>query len=318
MLSLVIPIYKNEDNLPRLFAELETLAGRLLDELEAVFVVDGSPDRCLRILQDRLPHWSIRSRLLELSRNFGSFAAITAGLAHAGGEYMAVCAADLQEPPELILDFHSVLCAGETDIVLGCRTGRADPWWSRWLSHAFWHVYGRIVRDMPPGGVDAFACTAQVRDRLVEMRESDTNLIALLLWLGFRRRFVGYRRRPRLEGRSAWTLGRKMRYAVNSVFNFTDLPVRVLLFVGVSGTAFAVAAGATVFVMWALGRIPVLGYAPLMLAMMLFGGLTALGLGIVGQYLWLSLQNVRRRPAFIVRGAWTYRGHLATSDRNSS
>ena len=318
MLSLVIPVYKNEDNLPRLFAELETLAGRLPDDLEVVFVVDGSPDRCLRMLQDRLPHWPIRSRLLELSRNFGSFAAITAGLTHAAGEYMAVLAADLQEPLELILDFHSVLHAGNADIVLGCRTGRADPWWSRWLSQVFWRLYRRIVPDMPPQGVDTFACTAQVRDRLVEMRESDTNLIALLLWLGFRRTFVGYQRRARLEGRSAWTLGRKMRYALNSVFNFTDLPVRALLFLGASGTAFAVVAGVTVFTMWALGRIPVLGYAPLMLAMTLFGGVTALGLGIVGQYLWLSLQNVRGRPAFIVKDARKFSGHRPTSDKNSS
>jgi polyisoprenyl-phosphate glycosyltransferase len=318
MLSLVIPVYKNEDNLPRLLAELQALAGRLPDDLEVVFVVDGSPDRSLRVLQEGLPHWPIRSRLLELSRNFGSFAAIAAGLTRAAGEYMAVLAADLQEPPELILDFHSVLQAGDADIVLGCRTGRADPWWSRWLSQSFWRLYRHIVPDMPPGGVDMFACTARVRDRLVEMRESDSNLIALLLWLGFRRTFVEYQRRPRLEGRSAWTLGRKMRYALNSVFNFTDLPVRALLVLGASGTAFAVVAGATVFTMWALGRIPVLGYTPLMLAMTFFGGVTALGLGIVGQYLWLSLQNVRGRPTFIIKDERTFSDHRPTSDRNSS
>jgi polyisoprenyl-phosphate glycosyltransferase len=318
MLSLVIPVYKNEDNLPRLFTELEALAARLPDDLEVVFVVDGSPDRCLPILQDRLPHWPIRARLLELSRNFGSFAAIRAGLTHAAGEYLAVLAADLQEPPELILEFHSVLSGGDADVVLGYRTGRADPWWSRWPSQAFWRLYRRIVPDMPPGGVDMFACTAQVRDRLVDMRESDTNLLALLLWLGFRRTFVGYERRPRLEGRSAWTLQRKVRYALNSIFNFTDLPLRALLLLGAAGTAFAVVAGATVFVIWALGRIPVLGYTPLMLAMTFFGGVTALGLGIVGQYLWLSLQNARGRPAFIVKDMKQFCDHRATSDRNSS
>ncbi|MGE5360276.1 MAG: glycosyltransferase family 2 protein [Bacteroidales bacterium] len=318
MLSLVIPVYKNEENLPRLFTELEAVAARLPDDLEVVFVVDGSPDRCLEMLRDRLPGWPIRSRLIELSRNFGSFAAITAGLTHASGEYLAVLAADLQEPPELVLDFHAALRAGTSDIVLGCRTGRADPWWSRWLSQAFWRLYRRIVPGMPRGGVDMFACTADVRDRLIELRERDTNLIALLLWLGFRRTFVEYQRRPRLEGRSAWTLGRKVRYALNSVFNFTDLPVRALLVLGAFGTTIAVVAGATVFTMWALGRIPVLGYAPLMLAVMFFGGVTALGLGIVGQYLWLSLQNVRGRPAFVVKDERTFAGQCRTSARNSS
>ena len=161
---------------------------------------------------------------------------------------------------------------------------------------------------MPQGGVDVFGCTRQVRDRLLELKESHTNLVALVLWVGFRRAFVPYDRQPRLEGRSQWTAGRKLRYAIDSVFSFTDLPIRALLFLGVAGTAFAVVAALTVFVMWALGRIPVLGYTPLMLVITFFGGLTALGLGIVGQYLWLSLQNTRRRPNYIVKTSTAFSG----------
>jgi hypothetical protein len=151
-----------------------------------------------------------------------------------------------------------------------------------------------------------FGCTRGVRDHLLELKEINTNLIALLLWLGFRRRFVPYQRRPRVEGQSGWTFGRKLRYALDSVFSFTDLPIRVLLLLGVIGIVFAVVAGATVFIAWSSGRVPVLGYTPLMLVITFFGGLTALGLGIVGQYLWLSLQNARNRPNFIVRDAWSF------------
>jgi len=307
MLSLVIPVYNNEENLPRLFRELESFAGRLQDELEIVFVVDGSPDGSLRALQARLPSWPIRTQLIELSRNFGSFAAIAAGLRRAGGDYMAVIAADLQEPPELILDFHRVLKSGEADVVLGHRTGRADPWWSQMLSECFWSLYRHfVVRDMPKGGIDVFGCTREVRDHLLQMREMNTNLIALLFWLGFRRAFVPYERRARLEGRSAWTFGRKFRYAFDSIFSFTDLPIRALLFLGAAGTTFAFVAGVTVFVVWSLGRVPVLGYTPLMLVITFFGGLTALGLGIIGQYVWLSLQNARNRPTFIVKSATSF------------
>jgi len=307
MLSLVIPVYNNEENLPRLFRELESFAGRLQDELEIVFVVDGSPDGSLRALQARLPSWPIRTQLIELSRNFGSFAAIAAGLRRAGGDYMAVIAADLQEPPELILDFHRVLKSGEADVVLGHRTGRADPWWSQMLSECFWSLYRRfVVRDMPKGGIDVFGCTREVRDHLLQLREMNTNLIALLFWLGFRRAFVPYERRARLEGRSAWTFGRKFRYAFDSIFSFTDLPIRALLFLGAAGTTFAFVAGVTVFVVWSLGRVPVLGYTPLMLVITFFGGLTALGLGIIGQYVWLSLQNARNRPTFIVKSATSF------------
>lgn len=154
--------------------------------------------------------------------------------------------------------------------------------------------------------MDVFGCTKDVRDRLLELPEVNTNLIALLLWLGYRRQFVPYERRPRLEGRSAWTPGRKLRYAIDSVFNFTDLPIRALLLLGTVGTLFALGAGLLVLFMWTLGRIPVLGYTPLMLVITFFGGLTALGLGIVGQYLWLTLQNARRRPNFVVRSLTRY------------
>jgi hypothetical protein len=131
---------------------------------------------------------------------------------------------------------------------------------------------------------------------------------------------VSYDRQPRLEGRSGWTFGRKLRYAIDSVFSFTDLPIRMLMFLGVIGTAVAMIAGVTVFVMWMLGRIPVLGYTPLMLVITFFGGLTALGFGITGQYLWLALQNARQRPPFIVKSSTAFEpsAHFRTTDRNSS
>jgi glycosyltransferase involved in cell wall biosynthesis len=305
LLSLVIPVYNNEENLPRLFRELEAFADKLPDDLEIVFVVDGSRDASLQVLQGHLPGWRLRTQLVELSRNFGSFSAISAGLQMAQGEYLAVMAADLQEPPELMLEFHRLLTAGAADVVFGHRSGRSDPWWSQFLATGFWGAYRRFVLpDMPKGGVDVFGCTRQVRDEVLRLKEVNTNLIALLLWLGFRRVFVPYERRARLEGRSAWTFRRKFRYALDSVFSLTDLPIRALLVLGTAGTLFAIAAGVTVFIGWSLGRIPVLGYTPLMLVIAFFGGLTALGLGITGQYLWLTLQNARNRPNFVVRSAW--------------
>lgn len=307
MLSLVIPVYRNEENLPRLFEALERLAPRLPQPLEVVFVVDGSPDRSLDHLRRSLPGWSIPAQLVELSRNFGSFAAIGAGLRVARGEVCAVMAADLQEPPDLIIEFERILTAAEADVVFGYREGRADPWLSRMLSQMFWSLYRRfVVPDMPRGGIDVFGCTRQVRDELVGLREVNTNLVALLLWLGFRRAFVPYTRQPRLEGRSAWTVGRKLRYAIDSIFSFTDLPIRALLALGTLATVGSMAGGLYVVVAWALGLVPVLGYTPLMLAVISFGGLTALGLGIVGQYQWLSLQNARNRPTAIVRRLETF------------
>ena len=121
MLSLVIPVYRNEANLPRLLEELERLAPRLRHPLEVVFVVDGSPDRSLAWLRERLPGWPVPPQLLELSRNFGSFAAIGAGLRAARGAWCAVIAADLQEPPDLVVEFERILAAAEAHVVFGYR-----------------------------------------------------------------------------------------------------------------------------------------------------------------------------------------------------
>jgi hypothetical protein len=139
-----------------------------------------------------------------------------------------------------VLEFHRLLITGEADVVFGHRTGRADGWFSQATSGGFWWLYRRfVVKDMPRTGIDVFGCTRQVRDRLLELREVNTNLIALLLWLGFRRAFVPYERRPRREGRSAWTIAKKFRYAIASGVSFTDRTIKALLVLGLLGTTAA-------------------------------------------------------------------------------
>ena len=304
MNSLVIPVYKNEANLDRLLAELAKLAERIAGEFEVVFVVDGSPDRCLQILRERLPSLPLRTQLLSLSRNFGAFAAIAAGLESARGSSMAVMAADLQEPPELILQFFEILGAGRADIVFGVRGRRSDPWLSEIASNLFWFVYRKVViKEIPRGGVDMFGCTREVCDHLLQLQGVDSNLIALLFWLGYRREYIVYERQRRLEGKSAWTFGKKLRYCLNSIFNFTDLPIRLLLYSGAVALLLAFAASIMVIVAKLRGDIQVPGYTPIVLATLFFGALTSLGFGIVGQYLWLGLQVSRRRPNYIIHSA---------------
>ncbi len=309
MLSLVIPVYKNEGSLDRLLGALLDLDRKLEGNLEAVFVVDGSPDRCLDILAERLPALPLRSQLLALSRNFGSFAAIAAGLEAGRGSHFAVLAADLQEPPELAIEFYGLLRSGAADVVFGSRRRRSDPWLSELAANLFWRLYRRFVLpDMPKGGVDVFGCTRAVRDRLLQFKELNTSLVALLFWLGFRRKFITYDRLPRRDGKSAWTLGAKLRYSLDSIFNFTDLPIRTLLYAGTAGVLFSLVFGAALVISKLLGIIPVPGYTATVLTIMFFGALTSLGFGIVGQYLWLALQNTRNRPPYVVASAREFSG----------
>ena len=288
-------------NLPLLFDELIRVATLSPIDVEVVFVDDGSPDRCGSLVQQKLPDLPFSTQLVRLSRNFGSFAAITAGLTQAMGDYFAILAADLQEPPELVLEFLAKMRAGAAEIVFGQRSSREDPLFSRISSQAYWGLYRWLVnRDIPPGGVDVFGCIRNVRDQICSMKEVETSLIALLFWVGFRRAFVPYRRRERESGKSGWTLRKKMRYMTNSIFSFTDLPIKVLLGTGMLGIALALIGAATVLIAKLSGKIPVPGYAATVLTVFFFGGLTSAGLGIVGEYLWLCLQNARQRPLFIV------------------
>ena len=141
MFSLVIPVYKNEANVPRLLDALRALAPTLPEALELVFVVDGSPDQSHALLAQALPGLPFAAQLLAHSRNFGSFAAIRSGLQAARGDRFGVMAADLQEPPELMAAFDRALLADEADVVIGTRRTRADGAVSQWSSRLFWALY---------------------------------------------------------------------------------------------------------------------------------------------------------------------------------
>jgi glycosyltransferase involved in cell wall biosynthesis len=302
MLSLVIPVYKNEANVTPLLAAVDELSRKLEHRLEVVCVVDGSPDASYQALVQSLPGCRFKSQLLLLSRNFGSFAAIKAGLAAATGDRFAVMAADLQEPPELILEFDRLLRAGEHDVVFGQRISRRDPMLSRLGSTIFWTFYRRFVqRDIPHGGVDIFGCTGSVRNHLLHLPERNSSLLGLLFWIGFRRVFVPYERRKREIGRSAWTLTMKMRYLMDSVFGFTDLPIRLLLRGGGFALVASVAFSALVLYRRLINSIPVPGYAATILIVTFFGALNCLGLGVIGSYVWRTFENTKLRPEYIVK-----------------
>lgn len=306
MISVVIPVYRNADNIPPLLGALGDVA-KQLDDLEVVFVVDGSPDDSYARLAQALPTFPVATQLLLLSRNFGSFAAIRAGLAAGRGDRFAVLAADLQEPPELLLQFDRLMRAGDCDIAIGERVKRADPFMSRLTSETFWAAYrGFVQPEIPRGGVDVFGCTRRVRDEILALEEANSSLVGLLFWIGFRRAFVPYERRPRQIGRSAWTIAKKFRYLSDSVFSFTDLPVRFLFRIGVFGTFGSAIASAVVLAAKLMRRIPVPGYTATVLIVIFFGALNCMGLGIIGGYVWRTLENTKGRPNYLVARHTTF------------
>ncbi|WP_407471532.1 glycosyltransferase family 2 protein [Xanthomonas campestris pv. raphani] len=301
-LSLVVPIYRNEGSIDDLLQAVDFIARSVDGDFEAVFVVDGSPDRSYALLREKLPGCAFRSQLATLTRNFGAFPAIRTGLQLSTGDLTAVMAADLQEPPTLVIDFWQRYASERYDVAFGVREARSDPAASKLASTLFWATYRRmVIKDIPKGGVDIFAVNRGFLERLLLLNEAHSSLLAQLFWLGGKREFVSYQRRERQHGKSAWTLSKKLRYLSDSVFAFTDLPVRMLTALGLIALAFTALLGALVLAAKFSGLVAVPGYTLTILTILFFGALNSLGLGIVGTYAWHAFENTKARPISIMQ-----------------
>lgn len=309
LISLIIPVYRNEASIPDLMLAIEELNCHFKKDMETIFVIDGSPDRSYEILQEILPQQNFHSKLILLSKNFGAFAAVRMGLQVSKGRYFAVMAADLQEPLELIYEMVAALRKDQVDIALGIRNKRHDPLLTRIPAQLFWAFYRRyVVRDMPPGGVDVFACNQMFRDNLLQLDEQHSSLIAQIFWLGFKRKYISYTRKKRLHGKSAWTFHRKFKYLMDSIFSFTDLPIRLLIRMGGFGVICSSLLGFIVFIARISNAINFPGYTITLLTIIFMGALNLFGLGIIGSYAWRTYENTKKRPLAIVIKTQTFEG----------
>lgn len=309
LITLVVPVYRNAECISSLMLAVEKLHHHFNGELETIFVVDGSPDQSFELLHDALPQQKFRSKLVLLSKNFGSFSAIRVGLQIGTGDYFVSMAADLQEPLELIIDMATELRKNETDIVLGVRSSREDPLLSRIPAQLFWGFYRKfIIPEVPPGGVDTFGCNRIFRDHLLQLDEHRSSLIGQIFWLGFKRKLISYHRKKREHGKSAWTFRRKVNYLLDSVFAFTDLPIRLLIRVGGIGMFFSGLLGLIIIFSKMFSEIEVPGYATTLLTIIFMGALNLFGLGIIGSYSWRTYENTKQRPLAIAVQTLTFEG----------
>lgn len=201
-----------------------------------------------------------------------------------------------------MIDFWQRYVSERYDVAFGVREARSDPAASKLASTLFWATYRRmVIKDIPKGGVDIFAVNRGFLERLLLLNEAHSSLLAQLFWLGGKREFVSYQRRERQHGKSAWTLSKKLRYLSDSVFAFTDLPVRMLTALGLIALAFTALLGALVLAAKFSGLVAVPGYTLTILTILFFGALNSLGLGIVGTYAWHAFENTKARPLSIMQ-----------------
>jgi glycosyltransferase involved in cell wall biosynthesis len=303
--SIVVPVYKNEGSIEHLLNRISEISGAVTGSVEAVFVVDGSPDKSLEVLRSSLPRDGFDAKVLLLSRNFGAFSAIRAGLREARGEATVVMAADLQEPTSLILDMLGIVQRDEADVAVGVRQSRKDGVVSRTLSAVFWKVFNRVSSlELPRGGVDIFALSRSARETLNSFEESSTSLIGLIYWMGFRRQEVPYHRVERQVGKSSWSLQKRINYAKDSITAFSEFPLSVFLWSGVIGAVVSlvfafIGAFQYIFTSDHQSQREITAIGLLFVASYLMAGL-----GIIGTYLWRLAENVRNRPDSITWKTW--------------
>jgi glycosyltransferase involved in cell wall biosynthesis len=295
--SIVIPVYGNEESIDSLFVALNAICLELDHETEVIFVNDASPDNSSVAIANRALTAKFRVRLLSHSRNFGAFAAIRTGLRVAEGKFIGVISADLQEPPELLIAFFEKLRGNSADIIFGSRSTRNDPLRTIFFAKCYWLMYRKFVNsEVPKNGIDVFACTSQVAKIINRLNETNTSLIGMLFWIGFRREFLPYDRLPRPFGKSSWTFRMKFQYMLNSVYAFSDLPIRIIRTIGFVGATFSLFLSSVVLLALMSGQIQVPGYVPTIIAILFGNSAILIALGILGSYIWRIYENSQGRP----------------------
>lgn len=299
--SIIIPVYYNESNLPDTIPQLLALAEKLTNfHLELVFVDDGSGDHSWNILLEFQKKHPQIIKIMKLTRNFGSMAAVQAGLKVASGDCVGVIAADLQDPPELFLEMEKYWENG-IKAIFAVRQGREESFSQRLFSNTYYFLLKKMaIPDYPNGGFDVLLIDRQVVDELNKINEKNTNVFSLVFWLGFPYMLIPYVRRSRKKGQSRWTLTKKVKLFIDSFVSFSFVPIRFLSVSGLLVAFLSFVYGLFVIIAWFNFKIPVKGYVPLMLVLSFVSGLQITMLGVLGEYIWRVLDEVRARPSFVI------------------
>ena len=301
LISIVVPVFNEELNLRGLHAEVTDVMKDLLDyDWEFVFVDDGSRDGSFRLLEELRTH-DPSVLALRFPRNFGSHVAIAAGIDHCHGDAAIIMAADLQDPPSLIPEFIAKWRQG-FDVVWGARSGRDDGKWHAWAMARFYALVRRFaIPTYPPGGTGSFCFISRpVIEAFRQCNEHNRLTFGLIAWSGFREAQVPYHRPRRLAGSSSWTLRQMVKAAIDTFISFSSLPIRAISYFGllVSGLSFLF--GFYVLIGKVFYGTGVAGWASVMLAVSLLGGVQLVMIGVLGEYLQRILDETRGRPLYIV------------------
>lgn len=300
LISIVVPAMNEEENVSRFYdAALPVMDALSGYDWELIFVDDGSTDRTVDEVL-RLRESDERVRLLQLSRNFGSYAAIRAGFEHARGDAVISISCDLQDDPSLFHDFVERWEEGY-HTVWGVRARRDDSWSKTFLAKSFYRVVrGLALADLPTGGMDCGLFDRQVISEFLRIPDKHAITFMTIYWMGYKQARIPYHRKDRTHGESKWPLGKRIKAAVDVLTSFSYLPVRAASYVGIVISAISIlSAGVILFNRVVLG-IGSLGWPSIMVTVLFLAGVQLTVLGVLGEYIWRIASEVRGRPQHIV------------------
>ena len=300
-LSVVIPIYNEEGNIPLLYERLTAVMQGMGISWEFIFINDGSRDRSIQLLKE-LAGKDPRVRYIDFSRNFGHQIAVSAGLDHSRGEAVVIMDADLQDPPELLPDMYRKYKEGFEVVYARRRSREGESWFKKTTARLFYRMLSRLSTvEIPLDTGDFRIIDHKVVEVLRNMPEKSKFLRGQISWIGFRQTFLEYDRQERHAGETNYPFKKMLSLALDGITGFSDLPLRFVTYFGLLVTGFAFLG--TLYVLYSrfVMRDFVEGWSSLMITVLFIGGVQMIAIGVIGEYLSRIHANVRNRPLYIVR-----------------
>lgn len=299
MISVVVPIFNEEDLIDVLISRLSDSLIKITDDFEVVFVDDGSSDNSLQKLIEYQKTDS-RFKILVLSRNFGPYSACTAGLNYAKGEYVALIDGDLQDPPELIQDMYKKLRDEDYDLVCAERTKRSESFFKRKMTNLFYYIFNNFGNT--PIRVNAGNFSMMNRkclDELLKLKEKSRYLPGLRSYIGFKQVNISYDRDKRYAGEAKMTYSKLFKIGLDAVFSFSNFPIKLCTFLGAVGIVLSLLLMTYTLISKLMGIAP-LGWTSVIISIYFIGSMQLFFLGIIGEYINRIFLEIQNRPLFIV------------------
>ena len=315
-ISLVVPVYNEEESIDTFIETIDKELAPLRDQLEIVFVNDGSRDKTREVVEKAIERDS-RVTLINLARNFGKEAAMTAGLAHARGDAIVPMDVDLQDPPALVLEFVRMWQEEGYDTVYGVRTDRnADTPMKRLTAGGFYRFFNAVstTTKIPENAGDFRLMDRRVVEAINQLPERNRFMKGLFAWAGFRSIGVPYARPERAAGTTKFNYWKLWNFALDGLFSFSSWPLRVWSYIGA-----AVAGISFLYMMVIILKVIFIGvdspgYASLMCVILFLGGMQLLSIGIMGEYIGRMFLEVKQRPVLLIEGVYGQYAYQKTAE----